>query len=713
MKSPSTHHRLTTAGRLALLLFLATAITVRPHPALAQAKTDAAKAASVFDDEKADDKKADDKKADDKKADDKKADDKKADDKKADDKKADDKKADDKKADDKKADDKKADDKKADDKKKADDEKKADDKKKADDEKKAKEKEQAKKTTASERDAIGFTQENVAAQMTELEERMFRLSEALRGLEPENASRLRLALKFSREEQILDQMRETHKFMKDAQLSKAETEVRELVAKLEHLRNLLLAEDLDFQLKVARLRQMRETLSQLDRIVKEERRELGWSRFAIEQRKGLDRLAARRPDLETLARDQKAVIADTKNAPPNGDAVKEARAALKDREVKIRNTANALATDPLFADLQPPHLRRADTHLGDAVSSLEGTDTDATIEAEEKALAMIGQELTRFDEQVTQSKRTIAEGEFKRRQGDQSKNRTATDTLAEVSARLGDAGVALRKDLIHASGSMRTAEEGLGKTAAEPAADNQSAALEALTKSREELAQAVEKLLVELRKELQARLVAELTEMHEMQAAIRESTQAQAPRVLQKSRTALIAVSGLSKKEAELGERMEHLLALVEETEFGIALPTALRVLSREMRSIEGWLKAGDVAARTIALEIRVEEDLLGLLQAIRRLPPGTPPPPGSPLPSDLRERERELNRLVAELKMIRLLQSRLNDDTVGVDKSRPDASSLPPELRREVEALEASQDEIRESLAKIAERLESPENNP
>ena len=55
--------------------------------------------------------------------------------------------------------------------------------------------------------------------MNELEERMFRLSEALCGLEPENASRLRLALKFSREEQILDQMRETHKLLKDAQLS--------------------------------------------------------------------------------------------------------------------------------------------------------------------------------------------------------------------------------------------------------------------------------------------------------------------------------------------------------------------------------------------------------------------------------------------------------------------------------------------------------------
>ena len=154
---------------------------------------------------------------------------------------------------------------------------------------------------------------------------MFRLSEALRGLEPENASRLRLALKFSREEQILEQMRETHKLLKDAQLSKAETETKELIAKLEHLRNLLLAEDLDFQLKLARLRQMRETLGQLERIVKEERRELGWSRFAMEQRKRLARFTTRRPDLEALVRDQQAVIADTKNTSKNGERVGEGR----------------------------------------------------------------------------------------------------------------------------------------------------------------------------------------------------------------------------------------------------------------------------------------------------------------------------------------------------------------------------------------------------
>jgi hypothetical protein len=37
----------------------------------------------------------------------------------------------------------------------------------------------------------------------------------------------------------------------------------------------------------------------------------------------------------------------------------------------------------------------------------------------------------------------------------------------------------------------------------------------------------------------------------------------------------------------------------------------------------------------------------------------------------------------------------------------------LPPPLRREVESLEATQDEIRDSLAKIGERLPFPEGIP
>jgi hypothetical protein len=575
----------------------------------------------------------------------------------------------------------------------------------------AKKTEDGKENSVSDRDTIGFSQQNAASQMNELEDRMFRLSEALRGLEPENASRLRLALKFSREEQILEQMRETFKLLKDAQLGKAETETKELIAKLEHLRNLLLAEDLDFQLKLARLRQMRETMAQLERIVKEERRELGWSRFAMDERKRLAQITTRRPDLEALVRDQEALISDTRSlGSDEKEANKSKAAAMATRETKLRGAATALAADPLFADLQPPHLRRALAPLADATASLEKGDTKAALAAEEKALALARDELKRLNDQVTQAEKTIAEAEFRRRSGDQAKNRTTTSTLEASSARLGDVGVALRKDLIRASASMQQAEQVLARTQPAQSAEFQSAALDVLAKARDDFARSIEKLLVELRAELQQRLMADMTEMHEVQAGIRETTQAQAPRVAQKSRTALIMVTGLAKNQAEIAERTEHLLALVEETEYGIALPTTLRILSREMRSVEGSLRATDAGPRTVALATRIEEDVLALVQTIlRRLSPATPPLPGEPLSQDNRVRERELNRLVAELKMVRMIQARLNDDTVNVDKSRAGAPAPPPAIRRDLESLESTQEEIRDALAKISERLPSP----
>src|SRR4051794_3680599 len=49
---------------------------------------------------------------------------------------------------------------------------------------------QRRKDDVGKNEELSFLQFKVAGQMTELEERMFRLSEALKSLEPENASRL-------------------------------------------------------------------------------------------------------------------------------------------------------------------------------------------------------------------------------------------------------------------------------------------------------------------------------------------------------------------------------------------------------------------------------------------------------------------------------------------------------------------------------------------
>ncbi|MEA2630567.1 MAG: hypothetical protein QOE66_786, partial [Chloroflexota bacterium] len=435
---------------------------------------------------------------------------------------------------------------------------------------------------------------------------------------------------------------------------------------------------------------------------------------AVAERATRERLLGKRADLEALVRDQESIVRDLRSAIPGEgkSAPSEVRDAARTRQAEVRKTAEELARDPSFAEGQPPYLQQADPQLGDVLTLLATPDTGAAVAAAEHGLTLFRKELERLGARIQQSERALEAAEFRRLKDDQLRNRGAADALAEASARLGDTGISLQKDLIRAGGAMQAAEEDLARIAAQPASEDQVEALKNLIQSHEALARAVEGLLVELRSELQSRIISELAEMHEIQADIRETTQAQAPRVEKRSRTALVQVIGLSRKESELGDRTERLQALVVETEFGIALPTALRVLSGEMRKIQEWLGQGDPSPRTVALEKRVEEDLLGLLEAMRRLPPTTPPPPGTPLPSDPRARERELNRLIAELKMIRLLQVRLNDDTIDADHAHPGASALTPVLKREIETLKASQEEIRDSIARLSERFEPPADN-
>ena len=120
---------------------------------------------------------------------------------------------------------------------------------------------------------LGFLQAKVSSQMTELEERMFRLSDALKSMEPENASRLLIGLKYAREELIQLQMKEIQSALSDKKYNDALVEQKELLAKLRRLEQLLLSPDLDFQLQLERLRLMRDLMRRLDAAIQEEERE--------------------------------------------------------------------------------------------------------------------------------------------------------------------------------------------------------------------------------------------------------------------------------------------------------------------------------------------------------------------------------------------------------------------------------------------------------
>src|SRR6516165_9945172 len=113
-----------------------------------------------------------------------------------------------------------------------------------------------KKPDVSENDKLQFTQKEVQALMQELQERMFHLAELTKQAEPDNSTRLLLALRKAREQLIIEQMREVLEQLNKKDMAKATTDTKEVIAKLSELKALLIAADLELQLQLERLRQL-------------------------------------------------------------------------------------------------------------------------------------------------------------------------------------------------------------------------------------------------------------------------------------------------------------------------------------------------------------------------------------------------------------------------------------------------------------------------
>jgi hypothetical protein len=117
---------------------------------------------------------------------------------------------------------------------------------------------------------IQFDQSTAEAHMRELEGRMFRLAGLLREAQPEDADRLLLGLRRSKEQLIVDRMQQASTLLSGLKLEQAASEQREILARLEELKRLLLTSDISLQLKLQQLRSLIDARQRLDRLIRKE-----------------------------------------------------------------------------------------------------------------------------------------------------------------------------------------------------------------------------------------------------------------------------------------------------------------------------------------------------------------------------------------------------------------------------------------------------------
>ncbi|MBC7820527.1 MAG: hypothetical protein IAG10_26885 [Planctomycetaceae bacterium] len=603
----------------------------------------------------------------------------------------------------------------------------------ADEPAKAKEGEKPKENLGQRRDGevgrneeLSFLQAKVSSQMSELEERMFRLSDALKGLEPENASRLLIGLKYAREELIQLQMKEIQTALATLKYNDAAVEQKELITKLHRLEQLLLSPDLDFQLQLERLRLMRDLLRRLDAAIQEEERERSASDQSAEFAEALKALRPRLASLSELIQRQTehnqasekmfGVTPVEENADDSAaaDALSALNVQTEPTEKPSASDIDSLAkaqqetrqsSKPL--EEKTPVIAEAGKNMERATEQLNGTRPSDAYPHQMQALRLLKKARDAMQAEERELEDAISERKFQEMRRDQSNNRKTTDGISEAAVQLGDSGAASRAELAKAAANMMSAEGSLGSRLPYAAADSQDDAVESLKLARAKLAAESEKLLNRLRAEIKKRTIEGIVQMLEGQIVIRQSTERLGPRLKDSARSVLNSVVALATAENKLIVIGAGLTARVEETEFGIALPAALRSVTDGMIEVKERLAVADASADVVVIEKQIEEDLQTLLDAMKQLPSSRG---GNGRSGNSRsDRERQLNQIIAELKMVRMLQVRVNRDTKDVDGRRPaESRDVPAVLTRRIEALQGRQEDVHDVTERIAiERAE------
>ncbi len=439
----------------------------------------------------------------------------------------------------------------------------------------------ARTSSVSDADKLQFTQKDVAAQMQELQGRMFQLAAITKAAEPDNSTRLLLAVRKAREQLIIEQMNEVLEKLSQKDLTKATADTKQVLVKLGELKNLLIATDLELQLQLERLRAIQAAIHQLDQAIKEEKRQ------------------------------------------------EEQTAGLMKKKTEVK----------------PEGLKKA--------------------------------------------------------QQDQAANRSRTESLASAVGALGNLEGAT-KPLAAAGQSMSKAENSLARLEPADAKTEQSDATKKLEQARAELERERQRVLQELEKQVRRVVIENLQEMLSRQTAIRQATQSLSPR-LEKDREALLRLKQLAPAQQRVAAICQQTLDLVNETEFSVALPPALETLQKNMLYVAGDLTGGRGEQRVIDTEIGIEEDLKELLETFKEMPDS------APSNSQCNGCKGNMNKLLAELKVIRLLQTRVNKGTTDADadahRARA-AAELPRELRDKIGKVRDGEQSARDAMVRLHQRF-------
>jgi hypothetical protein len=286
----------------------------------------------------------------------------------------------------------------------------------------------------------------------------------------------------------------------------------------------------------------------------------------------------------------------------------------------------------------------------------------------------------------------------------EQRNQRAAEDLQQFVSSFGPSTAGAAGALGAAGASMGNAAGQLGQSQPKEATPEQMEALKKLKDASLNLAEAEDALRKDLEALVRQQVMENLTAMITQQRQVRETTEKLSPRVAEKQENAVLSVRRLADSEDEILTLCEDSLDLAELTEFSMVFPSALRTVADQMASVSESLRGAKADEAVIAQEKQIEDDLQALLDALKQ---ASRPNPNVSNSSSM-GMQGNLNKLLAEVKMLRWMQNALQVQTDKLDK----LELKEDERTKSAEPLEERQAELRDITRRLNEEYAGPATN-
>jgi hypothetical protein len=568
-------------------------------------------------------------------------------------------------------------------------------------------------------DALSVEQARLADRFKRLEEVIGRLAELSASSDPRRAKLLRQAIAQSREQDINVRFESIVKLLQDERLSAAATNQTELQKELDSLLALLLKADRDKELTTQRDR-IRKYLKELDRLIR--------------MQKGLRARTEGGDGLPGLGQDQQRLAADTgklggdisntegdkktgsddapkpdDNAVPKSDG-KDAPKSDEKQKPKPDDKQKPKADEKKKSKSDEKQKSKSDGQgkpsndkqeksdkspkPGDAPSPSRPSDSDTPQSPKSKPDK--GQPSD--GEPSKQSKpKDSPPSDAPPSQGPPGAQ-SPDDNQEKPDQQAQDPAERAANKLRSAQERMKQAQKKLEETQRKGATDEQRKAERELEQAKTELERVLRQLREEELERTLTQLAARFRKMLEMQTAVYEGT-VRVDKVPEAQRTHdhEIEAARLSRQESQIVQEVNKALLLLREEGSSVAFPEAIEQMRDDMRQVTERLAAVKVEKITQGLEkdiiAALEESIATLEQSLKDLekkktPRGQQPAAGDPDDMPLVDK-------IAELKMIRSLQMRINMRTRRYGEMIQGEQAEAPDLLKALDGLADRQQRV------------------